>query len=389
MSAPSPEAVALIARLIAYPTVSRDSNRALIDFVRDYLLKFGIESQLFLNDAGDKANLLASIGPLNRPGILLSGHSDVVPVDGQNWSHDPFAPAVIDGRLYGRGACDMKGFLGLMLALVPTLAERRLAAPVHLAFSYDEEVGCAGVRSLVAHLAQLAVKPAFALVGEPTDMRIVSAHKGIEVIRTTITGKAAHSSLPDQGANALFAMGDLLGFLARLARALRDEIEDARFEPPFTSLNAGMLRGGNAVNIIADHAVLDWEFRPLPGADADAILGRVEAFAENELLPRLKTQGAEATIRFERIASAPALAADGNIAAETLMRRLLGANDSHAVSFTTEAGLFQTVSGIPAIVCGPGSINEAHKPDEFVSLDQLARAENMLRAIAALAEKGL
>jgi len=382
------ESRAHIKRLIAYPTVSRESNLALIDDIRAHLDAHGVTYRLFENDDRTKANLLATIGPADRPGIVLSGHSDVVPVEGQNWSGDPFAPWEADGRLYGRGACDMKGFLGLVLAAVPRLAQSELAVPVHIAVSYDEEVGCAGVGSLIAHLRDLPVKPKLALIGEPTEMRVVSAHKGIRVVRTEIAGKAAHSSMPEAGANALFAAARLAGYIENLAGRLAAEHTDARFDPGYTTVNLGRLEGGAAVNIIADHASLDWEFRPLPGADPDAILGEVRRFAEAEILADLRRTAPEAEIRFEERAAAPALEAEGGEPAEDVLRRLIGANASHAVSFTTEAGLFQHSAGIPAVVCGPGSVDQAHKPDEFVAFEQLERGEAMIASVCEAAERG-
>lgn len=386
---PRSNALEIIAALIGFPTVSRDSNMALIDDVRERLEAHAIPYRLFASDDGEKANLLATVGPADTPGIVLSGHSDVVPTDGQAWSRDPFRAWQADGRLYGRGACDMKGFLGLVLAALPRLAAADLALPVHIAISYDEEVGCAGVGSLIAHLKDLPVKPALAVIGEPTEMRIVTAHKGIRVLRTDITGKAAHSSLPEAGANALFAAARLAGFIEALGEELAREHRDARFDPPYTTVNLGRLEGGAAVNIIADRATLDWEFRPLPGCDPEAILGRVRRHAEEEVLPRLRRTAPEADIRFREIAAAPALEAAGGESAEAFLRRLIGANTTHAVSFTTEAGLFQGAAGIPAVVCGPGSIAQAHKPDEFVELEQLARAEAMIDAICDAAERGL
>jgi len=386
---PAPESLAIIRDLIGFPTVSRDSNLDLIGYVRTQLDAHGVGYRLFENAEGTKANLLATIGPANLPGILLSGHSDVVPTEGQAWSADPFAAWEADGRLYGRGTCDMKGFLGLVLAAVPRLAASDLALPVHIAISYDEEVGCAGVGSLVDHLARLETKPRLAVVGEPTEMQIVTAHKGIRVIRTDITGKPAHSSMPEAGANALFAAAKLASTLEALGAELACERRDDRFDPPYSTVNLGRVEGGAAVNIIAEHAVLEWEFRPLPGVDADAILDRVRAVAEDEILPGLRRTAPEADIRFTEVAAAPALSAEGGEPAETFLRRLLGANRSHAVSFTTEAGLFQGLAGVPAVVCGPGSVDQAHKADEFVSLEQLGRAERMIEAISAAAERGL
>jgi len=386
---PTSSSLEIIADLIGFPTVSRDSNMALIAYVRERLEAHNIPYRLFENEQASKANLLATIGPADKPGIVLSGHSDVVPTDGQAWSRDPFRAWEADGRLYGRGACDMKGFLGLVLAALPRLAAADLAAPVHIAISYDEEVGCAGVGSLIDYLKALPVKPALAVIGEPTEMRIVTTHKGIRVLRTEIIGKAAHSSLPEAGANALFAAARLAGIIERLGEELAAAHSDARFDPPYTTVNLGRLDGGSAVNIIADHATLDWEFRPLPGCDPEAILDRVRRHAEKEVLPRLRRTAEDAEIRFTEVAAAPALDAEGGEAAEDFLRGLLGANAAHAVSFTTEAGLFQGQAGIPAVVCGPGSIAQAHKSDEFVSLEQLARAEAMIAAICDAAERGL
>ncbi len=381
-------ALEIIADLIRFPTVSARSNRDLIAYVVERLAAHDIPARLFENADGTKANLLATIGPADVPGIVLSGHSDVVPTEGQEWSRDPFSPWQANGRLYGRGACDMKGFLGLVLAAVPRLAARPLARPVHIAISYDEEVGCAGVGSLVEHLATLETKPLFVLIGEPTEMRIVTAHKGIRVIRTEVTGRAAHSSLPEAGANALVAAAGIVGFLATLAERLKDTRDD-RFDPPYTTLNVGRMTGGAAVNIIAEKATIEWEYRPLPGTDADALLAEVRAFADRELLPGLRVgAGDDADISFEKVAAAPALDTEGGEDAEAFLRRVLGANRAHAVSFTTEAGLFQSVAGIPAIVCGPGAIEQAHKPDEYVSLDQLEKAQGLIDALCDAAERG-
>lgn len=378
----------IIADLIRFPTVSARPNRDLIAYVCDLLAAHDIPARLFENEDGTKANLLATIGPAEVPGIVLSGHSDVVPTEGQHWSHDPFSPWQAAGRLYGRGACDMKGFLGLVLAAVPRLAARPLRRPVHIAISYDEEVGCAGVGSLVRHLATLETKPLFVLIGEPTEMRIVTAHKGIRVIRTTLTGRAAHSSRPGAGANALVAASRLVTHLAQFADALADERDD-RFDPSYTTLNIGRMAGGTAVNIIAERAEIEWEFRPLPGTDADALLDAIRTFAAREILPALRSGAGEAAdIAFEEVAAAPALDTEGGEDAETFLRRVLGANRTHAVSFTTEAGIFQSIAGIPAIVCGPGSIDQAHKVDEYVSLAQLERAQDLIDAVCEAAESG-
>ncbi len=373
-------------RLIRHPTVSTESNLALIAEVEAALAALGFRCRRFPNPDGGKANLLASIGPERPGGIVFSGHTDVVPTAGQVWSHDPFDPWVAEGRLYGRGATDMKGFLGVVMALAPEMAAAPLARPIHLAFSYDEEIGCAGVRPLVRHLAEQEVRAELVLIGEPTDMQVVTAHKGIRVLRTTVKGRAAHSSQPASGANAIAALARIaLAIEAQAAHLARTE-RDERFDPPHTTVNLGQIRGGEAVNIVAEQAELLWEYRPLPGTDADAILARIRHVAEHEVLPVLSAGGEEqVAITFETIAAAPPLESGDNEAAEELVRRLLGANRAHAVSFTTEAGLFQRIAGLPTIVCGPGAIAQAHRPDEWVALDQLARAIALVRALIARA----
>ena len=369
-------------RLIRHPTVSAESNLALIEEVEAALVALGFRCRRFPNPEGTKANLLASIGPQRPGGIVFSGHTDVVPTAGQAWSHDPFDPHVAEGRLYGRGATDMKGFLGVVMALAPEMAAAPLARPIHLAFSHDEEVGCAGVGPLVRYLAEEKLRAELVLIGEPTDMQVVTAHKGIRVLRTTARGRAAHSSQPASGANAIAALARIaLAIEAEAAHLARTE-RDERFDPPHTTVNLGQIRGGEAVNIVAEQAELLWEYRPLPGTDADAILARIRDVAEREVLPLLRAgAGEEAAITFETVAAAPALQSGENEAAEELVRRLLGANRAHAVSFTTEAGLFQRIAGLPAIVCGPGAIAQAHRPDEWVALDQLARAMALVRAL--------
>ncbi len=384
----SRESLAWIERLIRFPTVSCDGNLDLVDAVEAHLKGLGFTCRRFVDPAGGKANLLAGIGPRDRPGLLFSGHTDVVPVAGQDWSHDPFDPWRTDGRIHGRGAADMKGFLGLLLGLAPEMAAAPLAMPIHLAFSYDEEVGCAGVRSLIRHLAALETKPRFVLVGEPTGMRVVGAHKGIRVIRTTIRGRPGHSSAPAHGLNAIEAAARMIAFLSDEAERIRARERDDRFDPPYTTINVGRIEGGTAVNIIAEHAVFEWEYRPLPGSDPGAPLAALRRFAE-ETLPAMLGERAEALrVRFEEVSASPALEAGPNADAERLIMDLLGANGSHAVSFTTEAGLFQGTAGIPAVVCGPGEIEQAHQPDEFVSLDQLARCERLLRRLIAIARTG-
>lgn len=369
---------AWLKRLVAFDTTSANSNLALIEDVAGYLDRLGVRAHLVRNDEGDKANLYATIGPDDRGGVVLSGHSDVVPVTGQPWRTDPFALHAAEGKLYGRGAADMKGFIACVLAAVPALVERRLATPVHIALSYDEEVGCVGVRRLLDMIRAELPLPAAVIVGEPTGMRVVNAHKGISVQTTTVTGRDGHSSAPDRGVSAIAYSAEIIRFLAGLARELASKGgADPRFEPPGTTLNVGTIWGGTAVNIIARECSFRWEFRSIPDADPAAVLARFDAFVAAEILPRMRAVHPDATVVTEVRAGSPALRAEPDSPAEVLARRLTGANESHAVAFVCEAGLFRQ-AGIPAVVCGPGEISEAHQPNEFIARDQLTACDAFL-----------
>ena len=373
----------MLARLVAFDTTSRESNLALIEFVRDYLDGHRIASTLIHNDAGTKANLYATIGPLDVPGgIVLSGHTDVVPVDGQNWTGDPFQLREQDGRLYGRGTADMKGFIASVLALVPEFVARAGRTPLHLAFSYDEEVGCLGVHSMVRHIAENLPRPKAVIVGEPTLMRVVNSHKGIRTFTTEVTGHEAHSSLPNLGINAIDVAVQLINFLHGL-RAQMQARGDAsgRFDPPYTSIHVGLIDGGTALNIVPRRCRFQWEIRPLPGQDPDEIFSQFNAYAMHEVLPSLRAISPQANIVIKQRADVPPLAPQSGSPAEALVTALRGDNAPLAVSYTTEAGIFQE-AGIPAILCGPGSIDQAHKPDEFIALSELAACDAFLRALA-------
>lgn len=372
------DAIALIKRLIAFPTISADGNAELIDFAVAHLAPLGFRIQRFDDPTEPKANLLASIGPVEVPGLLLSGHSDVVPVAGQAWSGDPFEPWVADGRLYGRGACDMKGFLGLLLAAAPKMAAASLSRPIHLAFSYDEEVGCAGVRSLIDHLAQMPVPPAVCLVGEPTEMRVTNGHKGICTLKTRVRGRPAHSSDPAAGVSAAAAAARLVCFLEDDRPRIARETHDPAFAPPHMTLNIGRVAAGEALNIIAEHAVIDWEMRPVPGADPKQVVNRLTAYAEAHLLPQMRAVAPEAAIETDILADAPPLSPQDDNPAEKLIQRLIASNETQRVAFATEAGLFQHQAGVPTVVCGPGSIDQAHKADEYVELAQLDAAADLI-----------
>jgi acetylornithine deacetylase len=374
--------VALLDRLIALPTVSQDSNLALIEFVRDYFAGFGVAARLTFNPERTKANLFATIGD-GPGGVVLSGHTDVVPVAGQAWSSDPFVMVERDGRLFGRGTADMKGFIATALALVPELAGRPLAQPVHVALSYDEEVGCLGVHDLIADLKSAGIAPRLAIIGEPTSMRVVNAHKGICANHTLITGVPAHSSQPQRGVNAIAAAGALIAFLEAEARAAEARARPTGdFEPPYTTYNLGVLNAGTAMNIIAARAELAWEFRNVPWDDSAELLGRVARFVADDLRPRLKARDARADAVTECRVEVPGLMPDPDSAAVRLALRLTGQNRAGTVAFSTEAGLFQQ-AGIAAVICGPGSIDDAHRADESVALAQLAACAGFLRKVVA------
>ncbi len=363
-------ACGILETLVGFDTVSRHSNLALIDWVQTYLEEQGATCKRLPNGDGKKANFYASLGPQVPGGLVLSGHTDVVPVDGQAWSADPFTLLHKDGRLYGRGACDMKGFIACALALAPRFAAAELKRPVHFVFSYDEEVGCRGAPDLIAAMRRDLPAPAAVLVGEPTNMQVVSAHKGLCAYAVRITGKEAHSSLPHNGASAVMAAVRLMAELDAIATDLQARAAPhSPFEPPHGTLTIGMVRGGTAVNILARTCTFMWDLRLTPGDDRAAIEARFARKVEAVLADMRKT-APQARIDVECLSAAPPLRPEAGSAAEHIARLLTGDNQSRVVSYGTEAGLFQH-AGMPAVVCGPGSIEQAHKADEYVSLEQL------------------
>jgi acetylornithine deacetylase len=381
-------ALDLVKALIAFDTTSRDSNLALIDFAEELLKRAGARCRRSYDAGGTKANLFATIGPAGEKGemdggYVLSGHTDVVPVDGQDWSSDPFRPEVRDGLLYGRGACDMKGFVGVALALAPQMAKAELKRPIHFALSYDEEVGCAGASGLLDDLKEQNIKPALAIIGEPTMMKLVGAHKGGAKLVTRCCGREGHSSAPHKGANAVM----MAGAFVTLLDSVQDELatdRDGRFDPPFSTVQATVIHGGTAVNILAREAEVTWEYRFLPDRDPARIVERVRSRADAELLPRYRARAAEARFDTSLHAHYPGLVMDEGSPAILLARELTGANRVEAVAYGTEAGHFQRY-GIPAVICGPGSIEQAHRPDEFVALSELQACEAFLRKVIAKA----
>lgn len=372
----------LLERLVAFPTVSRDSNLALIGFIRDYLAGHGVASELFLNAEGTKANLFATLGPTDRGGVVLSGHTDVVPVDGQAWTRDPFRLSESEGRLYGRGTADMKGFIASVLAAVPAFLAQPLRLPVHLAFSYDEEVGCLGVRSLLDALAQRPNRPRLCLIGEPTELRPVLGHKGKLAMRCQVHGAACHSAYAPQGVNAIEYAARLIGHLGEIGEELaRPEHHDPRFDPPYSTVQTGLIEGGRALNIVPAECRFDFEVRALPGFDAQQVATRLDRYAQAELVPRMQAVQPGTGIRFEPLGSYPGLATDATSEAAELVALISGSRDFGTVAFGTEGGLFHE-AGIPTVVCGPGSMDQGHKPDEFVTLTQLEACDAMLLRLA-------
>ena len=381
MARPTSASLDMIHRLVAFDTTSRDSNLELIDFVRAYLAGQGIDCELFHDETGRKANLFATIGPADRPGLVLSGHTDVVPIDGQEWDTDPFAVVERDGRLHGRGTCDMKSFVAVALAMVPRIKEAVRATPVHLAFSYDEEVGCLGVRRMLEGLSRRPVRPYACIVGEPTEMKVIRAHKGKLSIRAHVRGFECHSSLAPRGVNAIQYAAEFIARLNRMGRRLAaDGPFDDEFDIPFTTVHTGVIQGGTALNIVPKDCSFEFEFRHLPAHDPRALFAEAERFARDELEPQMHAVQADTGFRFEERSSFPGLATDEGAEITALCKAATGANGTSKVAFGTEAGLFEA-SGIPTIVCGPGSIDQAHKPNEFIALDQVAQCEAFLDRI--------
>lgn len=378
-------AAGILARLVAFDTTSRHPNRDLVDYVAAYLSSHGIDSQQVPTPDGLKASLFATIGPRDTPGIALSGHTDVVPVDGQAWDTNPFELVRRDGRLYGRGTADMKGFLACVLAAVPGLTRRRLRVPFHVVFSYDEEIGCVGVRPMLAEFGGRLPRPRFAIVGEPTGMTVVDAHKGPVRWAVEVSGRPVHSSMAHLGVNAITYAGRLLGELERMERDLAALAPDARFDPPYPTLQVTELAGGTASNIVPVSCRFGFEVRALPGLDIDAIGERLRVFAETRCLPEMRRVAPEADISIRLANHVPPFAADGTAEVVALALRLLGQNRTHAVSYATEAGLFQD-AGVPSIVCGPGSITEAHTANEWIAESEIDRCLAFLDALAGWAE---
>lgn len=378
----APVSMSWVERLVSIDTTSRVPNIGLIEMVRDALAKLGITSTLTHDDRGQWANLFATIPAhdgATHGGVVLSGHTDVVPVDGQAWDSDPFKPQVREGRLYGRGTCDMKGFIGAALALVPEMQATRLAKPIHLALSFDEEIGCTGAPYMIADLQRRGIAPEGCIVGEPTSMRPIVAHKGINAYRCCVRGHAAHSSLTPKGLNAIEYAARLICHIRDLADQMRrDGPFDEYYDVPFTTAQTSTIEGGNAINTVPADCRFGFEFRNLPSLDPEAVFTRIQRYAQETLLPQMRREHPNAAIEFTKIAAAPGLDASEQAAITELVRALTANRETRKVAYGTEAGLFAR-AGVPSIVCGPGDIEQAHKPNEYVELAQLVACEEFLR----------
>lgn len=377
----------MLARLVAFPTVSSVSNLDLISFAEDYLAGHGVASTRVHDETGTKAALHACIGPQVDGGVVLSAHTDVVPVEGQDWSRDPFTLHEENGRLYGRGTCDMKGFAALMLAGVPGMVKADLKRPIHLALSYDEEVGCLGAPPMIEDMLGDGPRPSTAIIGEPSMMKVITGHKGTSLLKVTVRGHSVHSSQWDRGVSAVANAARIVAWLDDRTRENREKADrNLPFDPPFTTLHCGMIRGGTAANIVSNHCEFVTDIRSLPDETIDMWQERLERYIAEHILPEMKRVTPEADVTVERLAHVPPLRPEDDGAAETLARRLTGDNGEHMVVYGTEAGQFQE-RGLSAIVCGPGSIDQAHQPDEYIDITQLQAGEAFVsRLIATMSE---
>ncbi len=379
---PLPASIETIAKLIAIDTTSFKTNLQLIDLASEILSGLGATVRRTWDEGRNKANIFATIGPNDVPGIVLSGHTDVVPVEGQDWSTDPFHLHQADGKLFGRGTADMKSFIAICLALAPEFAAAPLRMPVHFAFSYDEEVGCVGVRRLIDDLAHLEVRPSLCIVGEPTDMKAVIGHKGKKSVRCHVEGHECHSALNHRGVNAVEIAAEMVTRLRAMQRRIREQGPfDHGYQPPYTTVHTGTMQGGTALNIVPKSCSFEFEIRNLPDHDPEDLMAEVRGWAQ-DLVPEMLAVSEASGITMDEHNSTPGLGMDEMDAAVRLVCALSGSNQTSKVAFTTEAGLFQQ-AGIPAVVCGPGNITQAHRPDEFVTLEQVAKCEDFLRRLLA------
>lgn len=371
----------ILKELIAFPTVSADPNRALINFCAELLEGIGAEVTILEDDTGHKANLYATIGPSGVPGVLLSGHTDVVPVEGQNWTVPPFEMTESDDKLFGRGTTDMKGFVASAMSMALKAGKRDLTTPLHIALSYDEEIGCIGVRSMIDMLAAAPFRPRFCIVGEPTLMHVATGHKGKTACHVACTGQEAHSALAPTALNAIHLVCDMISFIRKLqAEIANGSVQDDDYDIPYTTLHVAKIEGGIALNIVPNQASFRFEIRNLFDDDPDLLLGRIKSHAETLVAP-LRQKFPEAAIELSITNTYPPLSTAKDADVVGFVKSLSGSNATIKVAFGTEGGLFSSVLDVPTVVCGPGSMEQGHKPDEFVSIDQLAKCDLMLDAL--------
>ncbi len=369
--------------LVGFNTTSRTSNLELINYVRNYLGDYGVGSTLIYNDEGDRANLYATIGPDDLSGVMLSGHTDVVPVKGQNWDSDPFKLKLQDGLLYGRGSSDMKGFIAASLAAVPQMVGSHIKTPIHLAFSYDEEIGCVGAKDLVDKLKLMEVKPKYGIIGEPTSMQSIIGHKGKRSYRAEFTGLSCHSAYIDDGVNAIEYAAHLVLFIQQMNQKLLQRGQtDSAYSVNHSTFQTGVIKGGTVINIVPKTCHFDFEVRHLPQDDIEAILTEITSYAEQEILPEMQAKNADCNITFSMLSGYPGMHTHPDSACVALASSLSHhACQGEKVSFGTEGGLFQEGLNLSCVVCGPGSIEQAHKPNEFISQAQLVECDNFMQAL--------
>jgi acetylornithine deacetylase len=375
------DAEKILATLVAFDTTSSKSNRACIDYIGAYLAHFGIASEILVTDDGAKACLWATLGRSDRKGIVLAGHTDTVPIEGQHWSSDPFTLTERDGKLYGRGSCDMKAFIACALAVVPELAGRSLQNPVHFAFTHDEETDMSGAARLTDFLGKNAVKPSWVWIGEPTLLHTVDTHKGVAAFATKITGVAAHSGQPDKGLSAIELGNDFMSIIRRAAEAKKDKpFSPSRFDPPYTTFNLGIVKGGTAENIIAEHCDILWQARAHPGDDVEAALADIERQAVEQMAPRFKAFAPHGQFKTCMCFNIPPLMPTADNPGTKCLAQIRGDADLEAASFATEGGFFQRL-GTHVVICGPGSIDQAHKADEYVEKTQVSCCVDLIRQV--------
>ncbi len=373
--------IEILKKLIEFDTISHKSNMALISFVRNYMDGFGIKSKLIYDTSKKKANLYATIGDEDKAGLILSGHTDVVPVEGQDWHTNPFEMVEKDGLFYGRGSCDMKGFIAVALAKIPKIIEANFSYPISFALSYDEEVGCLGAHSIAEHIKNMGVKPKLCLVGEPTSMQVITGHKGVCNYNCSVHGKECHSSLAPDGVSAIEYAAELISYITKQARQFKEDGPfNYNFRPPFTTMHVGMIDGGSALNIVANNCEFGIEIRNIPEHNREEIIANIKDYAYRHLEPKMKDIDAKTSIKLRETVYTPSFDIEEEHPMVILIKKISELDDTKKVSFGTEAGIFHA-TGVPTVVCGPGSIKQAHKPNEFISYEQMIKCSKFLNKL--------